>query len=441
MPDDTATAWMVMVYTNGAPAEREIIKRVREVHGPQLKLRIIEASDFDGMGQPERAQALLDEVLARARELGDRYLLGWAIRRQGDLLYRQGRVTEALPRYREAERAFAEAGLLPPLAWAIRQRAAIQSELGLWRDAYAGLDEAAALQRRLGNRRALAGLLITEGRGLGQLAEIDLAEERLEQARVELEALGAPLLPYLGEKANIALFMADLRSVRDLISRLRSGSDVPVDLEAQVLSEEDHLEQARSAFLEVSKGSERGGLQLMAFAYAISACAVDCSGAHPEAGSACLADVCRSWSHATPSTKEYCLVQQALCSYRMQDLAGAERASQDALAVPGLDHEDLLGTHATATSMRIAAARGDTSKAIPALRGLLSRLESKHARLMGFEVSLALGEAELRAGLPEGRPRLLKLEKEARSRECFRLARLAREALAGEAQLRAGPQR
>jgi hypothetical protein len=345
-------------------------------------------------------------------------------------------VTEALPRYREAERAFAEAGLLPPLAWAIKQRAAILAELGHTRDALRGYDEAAALWRRLGDRGALAKVLLDEGRELGQLAEIDLAGERLEQARVELEALGAPLRRYLSEKADLALFMADLRSVRDLISRLRSGSDVPFaleTLEAQVLSEEDHVEQARSAYLEASKGAERSGLQLWAFGAAISACAVDCSGAHPEAGSACLADVCRSWSHATPGTKEYCLVQQALCSYRMQDLAGAERASQDALAV-GLDHEDLLRTHATATSMRIAAARGGASKAIPALRGLLSRLESKHARLMGFEVALALGEAELRAGLPEGRTRLLKLEKEARSRECFRLARLAREALAGEAQ-------
>jgi len=52
-------------------------------------------------------------------------------------------------------------------------------------------------------------------------------------------------------------------------------------------------------------------------------------------------------------------------------------------------------------------------------------------RRLDFEVALALGEVELRAGRPEGRTRLLKLEQEAKSREFFRIARLAREAREG----------
>jgi len=48
-------------------------------------------------------------------------------------------------------------------------------------------------------------------------------------------------------------------------------------------------------------------------------------------------------------------------------------------------------------------------------------------------VALRLGEVELRAGRPEGRPRLLKLVQEAQSKEFFLDARLAREALDGNA--------
>ena len=46
-----------------------------------------------------------------------------------------------------------------------------------------------------------------------------------------------------------------------------------------------------------------------------------------------------------------------------------------------------------------------------------------------LNIALALGDAELRARRPEGRPRLLRLEQEASSREYFRIARLARELL------------
>jgi len=435
VPDDFDLA-VELLGDSSPQVALALTRRLRHVHGPQLALDRWESSWLDLSGDHERAQELLARVMARSKELGARRELAWTYYHQGNLFYRAGRVADALPWYRDAERTAADAGFLPLLANAISQRAGINAELGRSREALRGWDEEAALWRRLGNRGRLVSVFLVEGRVLGQLGEVDLAGEKLEQARVELEALGEPIRRYLVEKADVAFFMADLRSVRELISRLRSGSDVPLRLEAAVLVEEDRLEQARSSFLEASKNFERNGNQLMMFAAAVNACAVDCSGAHPAAGAACLADLCRSWSHAVPGTKANCLVQQALCSYRMRDLAAAEKSAREALAVPGMDEEDLLGALGAATSMRIAAARGDASKAIPLLRGLLSRLESKHARLMGFEVALALGEAELRAGQSQGRVRLLRLEQEARSRECLRLARLAREALAGESQHR-----
>lgn len=80
--------------------------------------------------------------------------------------------------------------------------------------------------------------------------------------------------------------------------------------------------------------------------------------------------------------------------------------------------------------MRIRAERGETTQALTGLRALKTDVDAKPGnRRLDFEVALALGEVELGAGRPEGRTRLLKLEKEAKSREFFRIARLAREAL------------
>jgi len=79
---------------------------------------------------------------------------------------------------------------------------------------------------------------------------------------------------------------------------------------------------------------------------------------------------------------------------------------------------------------RAMAARGQTATAISELKRTLAELESKQSyKVVAFEVALALGEAELAAGSAAGRPRLLRLEQEAKANESFRVARLAREAL------------
>jgi hypothetical protein len=290
----------------------------------------------------------------------------------------------------------------------------------------------------MGNRKGLAQVLLDLGQSGLEIADTDLVAKRLEQARVELEALGEPLDRYLHLEASLALEMADLRSAQDLIARIRSGSEIPLRLEGSLLSERDHLEEARATLLETWK---TGRQDVWGLGAALSACAVDCSGTQPAAGAACLANLRETNPNALPSFLAGCLVHEALCRYRMNDLTGAQQAAQDALEVQDLDDDSFVRILAGATSMRIAAARGEASKAIPALRGFLARTEAKHATLLSFEVALALGEAELRAGQPQGRIRLLKLEQDARSRECFRLSRLAREVLAGGAQLRAQTKR
>jgi hypothetical protein len=76
------------------------------------------------------------------------------------------------------------------------------------------------------------------------------------------------------------------------------------------------------------------------------------------------------------------------------------------------------------------AANGQRARAISDLKKTLGEIEATgFYRLFAFEATLALGEAELAAGMPAGRARLVRLEREASSRECFRIARKARGAL------------
>jgi hypothetical protein len=401
-----------------------------------------EASMTGLMGDGARAQKLISSVVEHARELGARGYLGWALLREGNLLKGRGHVSDALERYRGAEQVWSEAGFIPNLAIAKRARAGALAELGSGHEALAVYEEVAALERRLGDRAALSGVFVASAGELLSLGDVDGARERLAEARVELDALGeAPGLPYRDVQAGLAMEDADLKVMRDIIRDVRSGSEVPSAAEGLMLWEQDHLEEARSAFVDMQKESEREGWGSLAFRFAAKACAVDCSGEKPAAGATCLAEVFRKDQNAETAERAACLSEEALCRYRANDLAGAERAARDARKTLEHQEESLIGLRASIISARIAAARGESARAIPALRTLLATAESKAARSLGFDAALALGEAELRAGNSEGRARLLKLEEEAKSREFFRLARLAREALTREPELRAHTKR
>src|SRR5262249_30895739 len=148
------------------------------------------------------------------------------------------------------------------------------------------------------------------------------------------------------------------------------------------------------------------------------------------AGLACLAKECRPEQPGFEGVpKATCLLVEARCSLRTGDLARAEKAARGAWAFfeARAEYEPKLRTRGIL--MRTVAARGQSAEAIRMLRADLADAQSRHHQRLAFEMALALGDVEIKAGRPEGRARLLKLEKDAKSREFFRIARLAREAL------------
>jgi hypothetical protein len=82
---------------------------------------------------------------------------------------------------------------------------------------------------------------------------------------------------------------------------------------------------------------------------------------------------------------------------------------------------------------RAEAQLGRSPAAIIQLRKTLADSEQRAWGLIALEAKLALGEVELEAGRAEGRPRLAKLEEEARSKGFLRIARLAHEAVESKA--------
>jgi tetratricopeptide (TPR) repeat protein/tRNA A-37 threonylcarbamoyl transferase component Bud32 len=431
MPDDVQVG-EELLQRLPPRAKLALVKRLRQLpaHSP-LDLDILEAKAAWASGEMEHAEELLDRAGTRATELGARWELGRVRVQQSWLLFLSNRQrwNEAVAREREAEQLFAQVGELDELADAKRGSALLLSDMGSRREALAALDDAAGVQRRIGARSAVAELLLVSADVLKDSGKPDLASKKLDEARAELEKLEAPpdkrpFTYYFRIRAELAIAEGDLHAAQDAIRKTRTDPDpwFAENLEARVLYEQDHREEARAAFLRAGTLAEQAQSHLIGSSAPVGACAVDCEGAQPAAGVACLAQHCQPGN-------ALCRVVEAQCRYRSNDLAGAEVAARDALQLYKQRGDDDSASLADRILMRIAAARGESARAIRALQADLARAESKHDKPQVFEVTLALGDVELMAGRPEGRARLLKLEQEAKSREFFRIARLTREAL------------
>jgi hypothetical protein len=342
---------------------------------------------------------------------------------------------EALPRFEEAARAFAELGDLEELVRAKDRIATVITQSGPPPKALAAVDEVTGLHRRLGNHFSIHSWLTLSAYQFLLLGDLKGAHGRLAQARSEAEAIDEPPVGgYQHVRADLALAEADLdearRALNDLKGREGGGEDDESNFlgeEAEILREGDHLDEARESLLRAAKIMEQVGNRKDSGNYARRACELDCDSGRAREGLACLAK--RPLVGIPQRNIAFVLFVEATCKYRLGDSAGAEKAAREALSKTDVFARRVKNT---ALLMRIRGARGETTQALSGLRALMTDVDAKPGnRRLAFEVALALGEVELRAGRPEGRSRLLRLEQEAKSREFFRIARLAREAREG----------
>ena len=451
MPDDPEAGSGLLA--NLPPrATLALVKRLKQMETlPPLQLELSEAGAAAASGDLQLAAELLGHVGARANELGAKLELGQARLMEAGLYARDPlRWSDSLARFREAEQLYAEAGALLAVANTKRNKALLIGESGSKRETLAAMDEAAALYRRLGNRVQMAHLLLVSASYLRDFGELDASRRRLEQARLELEALEEPLdgvmfSSYFWFRAGLDLDRGDLDAAREGIRRARGGAVLPhwppwlELLEASVLNEEDHREEARASYSKAVTLAEQSGNRFIAVA---AACTVDCDGGQPAAGVACLAQRCRAEQPGFEGfQKAACQLEEARCHFRASDLARAEAAAREASTFYESRDYYEFSLRTRTILMRVAAARGDSARAVRVLRAELAKVESDKNKRLAFETALALGDVELKAGRSEGRPRLAKLEQDAKSRDFFRIARLAREALEQKAAVSVAPPR
>ncbi len=456
-PDDLELGQTVMWRSDNPKTVSVVLGRLRGLPPPvseDIHLDIVEARAAWQLGNRKRADELLERMRARAESVGARTEVAQVLWGRAEMVWlMDGRPTEALKLFLEAEARFEEVGELESLGWARNERAYFLTFIGPPSRALKALEESAAIFRRLGNRSALSSVLILTAAEMEKLGELDLAKSKLHDALEDSEVYEDTPAPFNLKfmlAGRLALSGADMDGVRKAVRMLRSNQSWEqgaLALEGVALIAQDHLKEAREALGKEQKLLENGGIRIAAPGRAQKLCSLACEEGHPDEGLACLEQIRTPISERlmaerfAPNSERYSPVpagdagknnslETARCRYLAGDLAGAETAAQAARkeAEQSELYEQLILSNVYL--MRARGARGRVAEAIASLRGDLAEATRRKTKSLAFEIELALGDLELRAGKNDGRARLLGLEQEAKSKEFFRIARLAREALA-----------
>ena len=429
-PDDEELGLDVAFDNSPPKQELALVRRLRQLPTPvseDLRLDAAEAEAVWGE-DPKRADELLDRLVLRARQLGARSEEALSHHVRATLRWGS---TEEVPRFREAIRLHSEVGDLEGVAFSTGALADALGHHGRLRDTLNALDEAAGAYRRLGHRWRLHQLLATSAIQTFFLGDSELAWKRLEEARGEAELLGEPPGDtYLFVRPKFLLWNADLAGFRAGVQAWRGlrGSDDPIVLmyESMGLTAQDQLEQARASLRRSASLLEQSGQTGFSADAAFGACTIECEQGHASEGLACLAALPPAPNEESESMRR---VGEARCKYLSKDFSGAEIAARRGLTDPV--REWFMNRVSVEIEIaRAMAARGQTTTALAELKRILAEIESRRFyKKLAFDAALALGEAELAAGLPAGRARLVRLEQEARGREFLFIARRAREAL------------
>jgi len=443
-PDDLELGLGLTLYSQIEPQGQSwylaLITRLMQLPPPastDIRLVLAHGETLLITGKVDVARALFEEARARAEALGARSEQAWAIWDTAEIAWVHDRMgLEAAPLFANAAQVFETVGELE-LARTVRGRmATLYSNLGPRSRAAAALNKVAALDRKFGDRQTLGFHEVFLAREVLALGQLRRAGEILEQARREWDPEGEQpgnrnFSEYFQQRADLQLEQGDLRgalaSLRAYRNTYNSEEKTALSLESTLLFQQDRLDEAAASARRAATLAAASGAALEEASRILWACRLDCEMGRPEAGLSCLSSTLAS-AGMGPAFVAHWFMVKSRCEYLLRTLTGAREDAEKAVTLFKEDENYIGETLARVQLMRADAALGRAKPAVPVLRAELAQAEGKGAKRLALEAALALGEAELRAGMAFGRKRLVALEREAGSLGFFRIARLAKEA-------------
>ena len=437
-PDDPRLAEALTDAASTIEEGQAVLQRWRHASPPgafDFALGMEEAALLARSQGAPAADAAFERLEERAQAAGSSHTLGRILLVRASTFARSDH-SRSLTYVRQAQQAFQRGGFLADLAMAKGDEATYLRERGDPRQEVP-LREALTIHRRLGMRRAAAANLVLMGWSAFYLGDVIQSRARLREMDDEYGAIEAsPSSWALGLRAWVEWMEGNLAESRRSLQEMRKRAEVEgngnthagmPNLEGMILTEEDRipeaiavLEQGREHFASLGSADYEWKCALMA-------CRASCRGGRPAEGLACLSHMDAGrvknspWLH--PQFEAECLI----------DVGDSSKAKL-ALARASSLGETYGGNHLVFEVLRgrVETLEGRARPAAARLRSVAAEARRRHWNGLALESELSLGRAELAAGIPGARKRLLAVQEEASRRGLLVVGRRAGAALAAE---------
>ena len=344
-----------------------------------------------------KAQAV-DYSLVIYREIGNTEGIATALGNLGTVEAERGNDANAKRHFEEALRLHRQLDNPNGVAYDLGNLAAVLAGEGELRAALNALEESVKLSRRTGQKRALAFALFNLASVQVSLGDLDSAERIYSESR----QVFADAQNQLGETGAME-GLADVRLKRGDLDGARKLNEESI-AKREAVGTHVWVAPNQMAIAEIS--IEEG------------------HGAEAETVLRRLLDDFRSRDDAGSAAEATILLANSLLA--QGKVATAQTAAVEALQMGAKSGDREMGIYAAIADARVRAASGQVGEAIKSLHAALE--EANHLRIVAtqFEVLLALGSTEKKlANSAPGRNRLLSLERDAKAKGFFLMARKA----------------
>jgi len=356
-----------------------------------------------GQGKFAEAKSTYQEVIATARRIGDRRTAARALNNLANVYGTQGDLTGARRTYEELLPIFREVGSKIGEASVLGNLGSVQQLQGDLEAAVRSMREAGRIFGEIGQRRGEAGV----ANGLGGLAlergDLGEAAASYEQSRSICAAIedNSCVASAIGGLAEVLVARDDLAA-----ARLRHEEALAMH---EALGEKDAIAASRTALASLAVVAGRP--------------------AEAEAPARAAAAEFEQEEALDSQAQALAIVAESLRARgrHREALELAQRAS----ALLAKSANLAVRLQVATTDARVRASAGEPDRAIREVLTVVASARKAGMVRLELEARLALGEAEVEDGRPEGAPRLRELAAQAAGRDFHLIARLANEALPG----------
>ena len=420
----------------------EIVKRLRQLPAPasdDVRIDLHEAGILWGMARYREALSVTTTAEVKARARDARLILAAVLLRRAEILWKLpagASYDDAAPALDEAEGILRDAGDRIGVAKVKMCRAQyLINSAATMPQAAALFEEAVRVFREVGNHLLAHDPLLYLANLRSWTGDLDRALTLVHEAQAEIELTGQASEAFdFSEQGALQVQRGNLDAARDAFAAARVAMKrdgwtlepltMPI-YEAQMLREEDRLDDARAAL-------ERAHLDsVFGFDVRQRLAGLDCDQGQPEEGLG-RSRSARAQLPAKPRPLQEAVASaiEAGCLLARGDFGEALPVSERGIAAG--DESGVFKWKVLNGVLKASAqvGLGQTSLARRSLEGLLRDVSAKHFVQLELETALTLGEVELKLARVAGRARLERVERDARARGFLRIARLAHSALA-----------